>query len=218
MLRVAMRLVDQWAAIEEGLPERWADARLTFTPDDAETLDRAAAMLGPVMPGRTATGLRFFAARRGAGPSPEAVRRALRRLDRAGIGGRLELVAAGEPTIEPETARPSLGASWDAELDALPPDWSDVYAELELRSSDQLERAALLLAPTNPARYSGRPGFRFRVAHSRGYGVAPGMVRRCLEHLDAEGIVGRVRILRALSDTRLVATQGPVWYVGGRAV
>ena len=44
------------------------------------------------------------------------------------------------------------------------------------------------------------------------------MVRRCLEHLDAEGIVGRVRILRALSDTRLVATQGPVWYVGGRAV
>lgn len=218
MLRRAMRLVEQWRAVQEGLPEQWADARLTFTPDDAAHLDRAAALLGPVMPGRTATGLRFFAARRGAGPSPQAVHRVLRRLDAAGIGGTLELVATGEPTIQPETERPSLADSWRAEVDALPPDWSDVYAEIELRSTDQLERAALLLAPTNPARYGGRPGFRFRVARLRGYGAAPEMVRRCLERLDAEGIVGRVRILRALSDTRLVATQGPVWYVGGRSV
>jgi hypothetical protein len=218
MLRSAMRLADQWRALDESLPEDWADARLTFTPDDAGQLDRAAALLGPLMPGRTASSVRFFAARRGAGPSTEAVRRALRRLDRAGIRGKLELVATGEPTIEPETARGSLAASWDAELDALPPDWSDVYAEIELRSSDQLERAALLLAPVNPARFGGRPGFRFRVARQRGYGASPGMVRSCLEKLDAEGVSGRVRVLRVLSDTRPVATQGPVWYVGGRAV
>jgi hypothetical protein len=218
MLRSAMRLVDRWRAIEEGLPEDWADARLTFTADDSAQLDRAAALLGPLMPGRTASSVRFFAARRGAGPSTEAVQRALRRLDRAGIRGTLELVATGEPTIEPETARDSLAASWDAELGSLPPDWSDVYAEIELRSSDQLERAALLLAPVNPARFGGRPGFRFRVARVRGYGASPEMVRRCLERLDEEGVVGRVRVLRVLSDTRPVATQGPVWYVGGRAV
>jgi hypothetical protein len=41
-------------------------------------------------------------------------------------------------------------------------------------------------------------------------------VRRCLERLDAAGIPGRVRIVRALSDTQPVATQGPVWYVGGK--
>jgi hypothetical protein len=44
------------------------------------------------------------------------------------------------------------------------------------------------------------------------------MVRRCLERLDAEGIRGEIRVLRALSDTRPVATQGPVWYVEGKAV
>ena len=44
------------------------------------------------------------------------------------------------------------------------------------------------------------------------------MTRRCLERLDDDGIVGHVVVLRALSDTHNVATQGPVWYVGGKAV
>jgi hypothetical protein len=43
-------------------------------------------------------------------------------------------------------------------------------------------------------------------------------VRRCLERLDESNIRGVVRVLRALSDTHPVATQGPVWYVGGKAV
>jgi hypothetical protein len=44
------------------------------------------------------------------------------------------------------------------------------------------------------------------------------MARRCLQRLDEERIRGAVRVLRALSDTRPVQTQGPVWYVGGRSV
>jgi hypothetical protein len=44
------------------------------------------------------------------------------------------------------------------------------------------------------------------------------MTHRCLERLDAEDIRGEVRVLRALSDTHHVWTQGPVWYVGGRSV
>jgi hypothetical protein len=44
------------------------------------------------------------------------------------------------------------------------------------------------------------------------------MVRRCLARLDERGITGSVEVLRALSDTRPVYTQGPVWYVGGKAV
>jgi hypothetical protein len=44
------------------------------------------------------------------------------------------------------------------------------------------------------------------------------MVRRCLERLDAEPIPAEVRIVRALSDSHPVATQGPVWYLGGRPV
>jgi hypothetical protein len=147
-----------------------------------------------------------------------AVRRALRRLDEERIHGTLELLASGEAVIEPQNARPTLAASWDAEQEALPADWSDVHAEVELRSTDHLERTALLLAPLNPTRVGDRPAFRFRVASRYGYGASPGMARRCLERLDEERILGRVRVLRALSDVRPVATQGAVWYVGGKAV
>lgn len=213
-----MRLVEQWRGIEAGLPENWDDARLLLTIPDEGDCDRAAFLLGPTNPGRRGKLIRFFCARRGAGPSPEHVRRLLRRLDAERIEGRLELVSTGEAVPEPETSRPTLAASWDAELGALPPDWSDLYAEVELTSTDHLERAALLLAPVNPARYGGKPGFRFRCAKSFGYGASPGMARRCLERLDEDSIRGEVRILRALCDTSPVGTQGPVWYVGGRAV
>jgi len=44
------------------------------------------------------------------------------------------------------------------------------------------------------------------------------MVRRCLQRLDERGIPGELRILRVLSDSKPVSTQGPVWYVGGKVV
>ena len=44
------------------------------------------------------------------------------------------------------------------------------------------------------------------------------MARRALERLDDEGLSGRVRVLRVLSDTNPVSTQGPVWRVDGRSV
>jgi len=44
------------------------------------------------------------------------------------------------------------------------------------------------------------------------------MVRRCLERCDEAGIRGSVRVLRVLSDTRPVQTQGPVWQLSGRTV
>jgi len=162
--------------------------------------------------------LRFFTARRGAGLSPDLVERLLRRLDEERIRGTLELVGTGEAEQEPVTHRATLSGSWDAAIAALPPDWSDLYAEVELVSTDWLERGALLLAPVNPARYGGKPAFRFRVARQFGYGASPGMTRRCLERLDEEGIRGELLILRVLSSTDPVDTQGPVWYVEGRSV
>ncbi len=119
----------------------------------------------------------------------------------------------GPRSREPRSARPGTQA-----LEALPADWSDIYAEVELVSSDWLERAALLLAPVNPARFGGEPVLRFRVARVQGYGASPQMTRRCLERLDQEEIRGELRILRVLSGTEHVATQGPVWYAEGRAV
>jgi hypothetical protein len=213
-----MRLVEQWNAIERGLDPRWRDARLVLTIADDAQRRRALALLASAGPGRTGKTIRIDTTRSGTGVGPEAIRRILRRIDDEGIRGTLELVSSTEAATAPAVARASAAAAWDAELGRLPADWSDLLCELELTSSDHIERGALLLAPLNPIQGTGRPGFRFRCAHTFGYGAAPGMVRRCLERLDAEPIPAEVRIVRALSDTHPVATQGPVWYLGGRPV
>jgi hypothetical protein len=212
-------LVDQWRAIVDALPEGWGEARLRLLVDQDAQAARAAALLGPLNPGRHGSAITFSAARRGTDSSPELVRRLLARLDAERIGGALELVAASEPPAAVETRRrPTLAERWDEAVSKLPDDWSDLYAELELASSDHLEPGALMLAPANPTRFNRRPAFRFRVSKRFGYGASAGMTRRCLERLDSAGIRGELRILWALSDTKPVYTQGPVWYVGGKAV
>jgi hypothetical protein len=148
------------------------------------------------------------------------VRRLLDRLDREGVWGELELASHGEAE-RAETPRPRLdteplATQWEQLLAELPPDWSDIYAEVELTSSDHLAPAALRLSPVNPARDGARLALRFRCSRTFGYGAAEPMVRRCLARLDEAMIPGRMRILRALSDTQPVATQGPVWYSGGK--
>jgi hypothetical protein len=213
-----MGAVDQWKSIEKGLDPKWHDARLDLRVDDDAHLGRAAALLAPAGPGRMGSAIRFYTARRGAGVGPEAVRRMLKRLDDEGIAATLTLVSSDEAPAEPVISRVSAAAEWDAALAVLPGDWSDLLCDLELSSSDHVEHAALLLAPLNPIQGIGRPGFRFRCAHSFGYGASSGMVRRCLARLDEERIPAEVRVVRALSDTHPVGTQGPVWRIGERAV
>jgi hypothetical protein len=217
-------LASDFSRIERRLPENWAEAQLLLAVRDAGRCDRAAALLGPANPGRRGSRIRFTVGRRGGGVGPDAVRRLLRRLDKEGIAGRLELVGVAvlqqpaAPKAESGTERRrSLRDEWELALATLPSDWSDLYAEVRLDSTDYLEPGALLLAPVNPMR-SGRAGLRFRCARTFGYGVSAEMAARCLERCDEEGITGTVMILRALSDTYPVATQGPVWYIGGRSV
>jgi hypothetical protein len=211
-------LLEQWREIEAQLPERWATARLSLTIEDEGDCDRAAALLGPANPGRRGKQIRFGFGHGGIGPSPHLVKRLLKRLDAERIAGELELLGADELPEAPVPLRPSLAAAWEAELAKLPPDWSDLYCEVRLTSTDYLERAALLMAPLNPARYGGETGFRFRAARTFGYGASPEMTHRCLERLDEAGIPGTLGVLRVLADTHPNATQGPVWYVGGRSV
>jgi hypothetical protein len=210
-------LASDFSRIERRLPDNWAEAQLVLAVRDAGRCERAAALLGPANPGRRGTRIRFTVARRGTGLAPDAVRRLLRRLDKEGIAGRLQLVRVTEAPKEELRARPSLRDEWERALAPLPRDWSDLYGEVRLDSTDYLEPAALMLAPVNPARFGGA-ALRFRCARTFGYGVSPEMAARCLERCDDEGITGTVAILWTLSDTYPVATQGPVWYIGGRSV
>ncbi len=213
-----MRLVAQWRRIEAALPSAWSDAQLALQVPDAQARARAAALLGPTNPGRAGSELRFAVNRGGSGTGSDAARRLLLRLDGERIEGELRLVASSDAEQTTDVERPALAFEWQAALATLPSDWSDLLCELEVLSSDYLQRGALLIAPLNPTRVPGRLAFRFRAARRFGYGASAEMTRRCLERLDAEGVRGRVEILRALSDTHNVATQGPVWYVEGKAV
>ena len=217
MLR-AVTLVGAWRRIESELPGDWAEARLRLTLADETQGARAVSLLGPAMPGRSGAEIRFHCARGGVGIGPEAVVRLLERLDGEAIGGRLELLASAEAASSPPAAAGSLQNSWEAALAALPPDWSDIYGEVELGSTDYLDRAALLLSPLNPARFDETAGFRFRCARSSGYGVSPAMAGRSLGRLDEAQIRGEVRVLLALSDTHHVGSQGPVFRLGHKAV
>jgi hypothetical protein len=214
----SMALVDQWNEIEKGLDPRWKDARLLLTVGDESRSERTLALLGPAGPGRSGREIRFYGERNGS-IGPEAIRRMLRRIDGEGVDGTLTLISSDEAPSEPVVSMPTLAAEWDAVAATLPADWTDLLCELELTSSDHVDQAALLTAPVNPFQSGlGKPGFRFRVARTFGYGAAPGMVRRCLGRLDEAGIPGEVRVVRVLSDTHPVGTQGPVWMIGGKTV
>jgi hypothetical protein len=214
-----MRAADQWARIERRLGPEWAEAQVTFTPEG--DVSEAAAVLGPLQPGRVGGELRLHVQRAEGGV--ERARNVFRRLDGRRIWGTLSLLGViGDvaPRTAPapvEHAR-SLAAAWDAALSELPPDWSDALCHLELASSDHVPRAALLGAPLNPSRVPDEIALRFRASGKQGYGVSPQMARRCLERMDAEGITGSITVLYGLSDTENAVTQGPVWRLAGRSV
>jgi hypothetical protein len=214
-------LAGDWIRVQKELPAGWSRAELRLTAASDDAADRAAALLAPAQPFRPSpTVLRFASAKDGSATGPDGVTRLLRRLDEARIRGHVELADTTSPVALEEAPEPaaSLVDSWQAALAGLPPDWSDLYAELQLASSDWIEPGAVMLAPVNPRRDGTRLALRFRAARRAGYGASAGMVERCLERCDGMGMHGGIEVLRVLSDTRLVATQGPTWLVSGRNV
>src|SRR5690348_1577481 len=153
------------------LPEHWEEARLELIIADDARCDRAAALLGPANPGRRGKTIRFGVARRGRDLSADAIRRLLRRLDAKGIVGQLDVLGTAEAaTVDAPRRHRPLAEQWRGALAGLPADWTDVYAEAQFTSTDYVERAALLIAPCNPARFGGQNALRFRCARSFGYG------------------------------------------------
>jgi hypothetical protein len=212
-------LVGQWRALELELPEGWTTAALRLDLRDREATDAAAALLGPAQPYRAEpTLLCLSVALDGSAIAPNGIDRLLARIDDERLGGTLELSGSKSAPARAEREYTTLVESWDAAVGGLPADWSDLFCEFELRSSDYIERAAVLCVQMNPRRDGDRAAMRFRAARVAGYGAAPGMVRRCFERCDDESIRGSVQVLRALSDSHLAATQGPVWLLDGKTV
>lgn len=212
-------LVDTWRKLGSKLPADWRSADLRLELRSRDDADAAARLLGPAQPFRSdPTSLRFAVARDGTAPSPAGIQRLLQRLDTQPLLGTLTLVEAATAPAPPAVADTSLAGSWARELAQLPADWSDVVAEIELESSDYIEQASLLCVPMNTRRDGRRSALRFRTASRFGYGASPEMVRRCLERCDEADIRGRVVVLQVLSDTRPVATQGPVWLRSGLTI
>ena len=214
-----MQAAEQWAQIEQELPADWSETQLAFTPEGS--VAEAAAVLGPLQPGRVGNELRLHIERAEGGV--ERARNIFRALDRRRIWGTLSILGSIRdvaPLVEPAgTERPgSLAEQWDAALAELPPDWSDVLCVLELDSSDHVPRAALLGAPLNPTRVHDEIALQFRASGKQGYGVSPQMARRCFERMDAEAIAGSIRVVYGLSDTENAVTQGPVWRLAGKSV
>jgi hypothetical protein len=208
----------QFRWIESELPADWRLAHLRLTVTDAADCGRAAALLGPAAPGRHGRVISFDAARGGAGVGPDRILRLLKQLDVERIRGELEVVGLAESAATVVHPRAALVEAWDTAVATLPPDWSDLVAEVELTSSDYIEPGALRLSPLNPTRPDARPIFRFRAARKFGYGGSPEMVRRCLERLDEAGMRGELLILQVFSDSYPAKTQGPVWYQAGKVV
>jgi hypothetical protein len=211
-----VRLVEQWNQVQSGLDPSWRDVRLSLRIDNEGARERAVALLAPAGPGRSGVMVRFYVTRSGRGLGPEAARRLLGRIDAERIRGQLTLMGTSEAEAPQEVARPTLAAGWQATLDVLPSDWSDLVAELELDSSVDIDRAAVLCAPLNPMQLTGKAGFGFRCSSGHGYGASAGMVGRCLSRLDEAGIGGKVRLTRVLSDVHPIGTQGATFLVGRR--
>jgi hypothetical protein len=97
--------------------------------------------------------------------------------------------------------------SFQAVLDSLPDDWTDVELDLRIRDEERYVDAAVLLAQVNAQPYSQADWhWRLLVAHRFGHAAAAETVKGTLELLDREGIEGEM-IVRGVREGRAEVVQ-----------
>jgi hypothetical protein len=100
-----------------------------------------------------------------------------------------------------------LAEDFQAVVDSLPPDWTQLEADLRIEDEDRYIEAATLLSQTNAMPYSKHDWhFRQHVAREFGHAAAPESVRGTLALLDGEGIEGQI-VLRGVRSGRVEVTQ-----------
>jgi hypothetical protein len=97
---------------------------------------------------------------------------------------------------------------FQAAVDSLPPDWTQLELDMRIFDEDRYVEAATLLAQINAMPYSQHDWhWRLRVAHEFGHAAAPETVRGTLALLDGLGIEGELAMREARSG-RVEVTQG----------
>jgi hypothetical protein len=88
-----------------------------------------------------------------------------------------------------------LAQEFEAVIDSLPDDWTDLELDLRIADESRYVDAAVLLAVINAQPYSRAEWhWRIIVAHRFGHAAAPETVGGALGKLDREGISGELRV------------------------
>lgn len=87
----------------------------------------------------------------------------------------------------------ALADDFNAIVESLPDDWTDLELDLKLGDRSRYVDAAVMLAQVNAQPYSREHwDWRINVAHRFGHAAAPETVRGVLEKLDTERIEGEL--------------------------
>jgi hypothetical protein len=93
-----------------------------------------------------------------------------------------------------------LADDFQAVIDSLPPDWTQLELDLRIADEDRYIEAATLMVQVNAMPYSQHDWhWRIRCAHEFGHAAAAETVRGTLALLDGEGIEGELVVREARS-------------------
>jgi|SRR5215211_5712962 len=93
-----------------------------------------------------------------------------------------------------------LADDFQAAVDSLPPDWTNLELDLRIFDEDRYVEAATLLVQINAMPYSEHDWhWRLRVAHEFGHAAAPETVRGTLALMDDQRIAGELAVREARS-------------------
>jgi hypothetical protein len=91
----------------------------------------------------------------------------------------------------------ALANDFQAMIEALPPDWTDLEVDLRIDDESRYIDSAVALSQVNAQPYDKpRAGWQWRllVAHSFGHAAAAETVKGVLAKLDGEGVSGEMRV------------------------
>jgi hypothetical protein len=101
----------------------------------------------------------------------------------------------------------ALADDFQAILDSVPDDWTDIVCDLRLVDEGRYVDAAVLLAQVNAQPYSrANWHWRLNIAHSFGHAAAAETVKGTLALLDDEGIEGEL-VVRDVREGRVEVVQ-----------